>query len=182
MREFLRAEPHPFQHPFDDVAVVAKQPAGGVRVVAMVGSDLSAIERAKADCAFPILRDQELVDGGLSETGSSFPLGLKPLLPSLRIVALLFVKLFGASLCLFSLGVGASSFHSLLRSVSDASAFLNVFARCVFALLRALRIKLVKATLAVVSEVLGPFFRRAVCFSFLRAFHMRSVLREARVV
>lgn len=67
---------HAADHPFNDVAVMAKQAPRGSAVVAVVGSNLSPIKGTGADSAAPVLQSKHFRSGCRIHAGSSFPLAV----------------------------------------------------------------------------------------------------------
>lgn len=78
---------HTAYHPFDDVAVVAKQASWGAAVVAVVGSNLLPIKWTGANSAAPVLQSQHCFSGRSVHTRSGFSLTIRAGLQLLRRVA-----------------------------------------------------------------------------------------------
>lgn len=166
--EFFRGQLHAAQHSFDDVAVVAEQSSGCVRVMAMICPDLSAFEITLANCASVLLVDKKGRNQVWVKSGSDLAdecdlggplLGIGPELLVSDCVAVVFGRYL------------SSTGQSFRRSVTSPALFLRLRFGLVLSLFGSAPVAIFRPKGAVIGEVFGPFLRRALSFPFS---HLRS--------
>lgn len=165
--ELLWGQLHAAQHPFDDVAVVAKQTSRGAGVVAVIGPDLSVGEVPIANGTAIVLVGEKPVNLLLAHASALAALGVNYLCPRRRIGS--------------DFGVLGRSSATTFRTLAERSSPLAGFRRIAVFLaarlyLRALAVcspfsagllQIVEAALPVRFKVSGPLFRGAISFSHL---------------
>lgn len=164
MTEFLRTQCHTTQHPFDDVAVVAKQSARRVCVVAVIRAYLAAVKRTLAYATFAFLQRVQFGEKRRTYARSVNALSLQDLGPTLGVGPLHIVEFLGTGLGLCGLRVCTSFCRNFWFSVTCSAARFYLRARRVFPQAFAFRIYADRTTCASLREVVGPFLGRTISF------------------
>ena len=157
--KFGGGEPHPTQHPLNDVAVMAQQSPRFARVVAVICAYLAPFKWAEAYGALVALHRQQRSDLGVVKPGSTFTLCRKDFG-------------FTAQRTSFFLGLG----HRRLRMLTPAFPCFGLsivkptpgfYFRLgvILSATRAFSFQMFKSAFAVVFKVRLPFFRGTHVFS-----------------
>jgi hypothetical protein len=171
--EFIGRKAHPTQHPFNNVAVMAKQPSWFAAVVAMICPHLFAFETFLTNGAPIFLRNKEIFNLFRREASASLTLCGKTFSPSFRVFLKFHSKLFGAHLSGFGSSMSMSTtFRRYLRLgvVSPASG-LHVGTLVISALALSLLVETALPALPMIFKVLLPLFGAALGFALLGRLH-----------
>lgn len=158
-------EAHCAYHAFDDVAVVAKQSARGVAVMAVVGADLTSIEAPRTNGASVVLDDKEGFNLGFGHSRPSLALFIQFGFPCNRVISEFFISLFPEA-SPFRRFAERTSFGSGLRGVS--SFFTSSFyfgATGIFTLSFTEFLRVATVILSVPRNVFFPLFGGAIGLS-----------------
>jgi hypothetical protein len=163
--ELIRSHLHTFQHPFNDVAVVAEKTSWCARIVAMIGSYLPSAEGSTANGATSVLMNEKFINQVGREASPTLALFGDTVCPfsGARFYRLILGQLYG--LAAFALTVCAAAGLGFGRVISLSFAVLCVIGRVIRSVLFFDRISISGGPLSHVGEIHGPFLRRAFIFT-----------------
>lgn len=172
---FFGGYSHTAYHPFDDIAVMAKQSSWLAAVMAMIGAYLLAFKGALTYGALTVLFIHQAIYRGAIHAGAALSLLVKNGVPSSGIVAILGVCLRAVALVLCATlllglwrgGLGGTSGLDFWQTVALTSLGSYLLAVCVIMSIG-------------VGKVFSPLGRRTLGLPF--TFHSSPLALDARVV